>query len=279
MSFAKLASALAVLAVYPHDQPDVATDTCLTSNYYGTYGTQSVFIPPVACFNGVVKPVSGLFAAAEHPGSDAQLVWVEQAALDASLLRDSPPFSPENISGYLQDLFALASEPSAQFDSAQLALTASAPTYTVLHHTSTSALVALPAPYAHRLSLVIPPTWRLYALPDAPLPLLPVPDDAVAPVRALLAHLKFDPLVAKIVSNISLAQIHNDIRWLTGEDGKSGVLSRHSFSSGARTAADWLKVRIEETGATCELRPFLAGFAPNVIWYVVMSLWSFYAKV
>jgi Zn-dependent M28 family amino/carboxypeptidase len=42
-------------------------------------------------------------------------------------------------------------------------------------------------------------------------------------------------------------------------------MSRHSFSGGSRVAADWIKARFEETGATCELRPFLAGFAPNVV--------------
>jgi hypothetical protein len=84
-------------------------------------------------------------------------------------------------------------------------------------------------------------------------------------VRDILATLKFNPEVAKIVSNISLPQIQNDIRYLTGEDGKSGIESRHSFSSGAGVAAEWLKTRFEETGANCELRPFSSGFAPNVI--------------
>ncbi|OAX33683.1 Zn-dependent exopeptidase [Rhizopogon vinicolor AM-OR11-026] len=56
-----------------------------------------------------------------------------------------------------------------------------------------------------------------------------------------------------------------DIRWLTGEDGESGIVSRHSFSEGSRVAANWLKERFEEAGATCELRPFKMGFAPNVV--------------
>ncbi len=64
----------------------------------------------------------------------------------------------------------------------------------------------------------------------------------------------------------------NDIRFLTGEDGKSGIVSRHSFASGSRTAAAWLKDRFEDTGAECELKPFLSGFAPNVIWYTKSTL-------
>lgn len=58
----------------------------------------------------------------------------------------------------------------------------------------------------------------------------------------------------------------SDIRFLTGEDGASGIVSRHSFAKGSRVAAKWIQARIENTGATCELRDFLTGFAPNVIW-------------
>jgi hypothetical protein len=37
-------------------------------------------------------------------------------------------------------------------------------------------------------------------------------------------------------------QMINDIRFLTGEDGVSGIESRHSFAEGSRVAASWLKV-------------------------------------
>jgi len=102
-----------------------------------------------------------------------------------------------------------------------------------------------------------------------PYPFPSVPDHAKARVRDILNSLRFNPEVAKIVSNISIPQARNDVRFLTGEDLKSGIQSRHSFSQGSRIAAEWLKVRFEETGAECELRPFLLGFAPNVIWYVL----------
>ena len=41
-----------------------------------------------------------------------------------------------------------------------------------------------------------------------------------------------------------------------------GLLLTASFL----VSADWLKANFEAHGATCELRPFLSGFAPNVIW-------------
>ncbi|KAF8499702.1 hypothetical protein F5888DRAFT_1793736 [Russula emetica] len=133
------------------------------------------------------------------------------------------------------------------------------------HLLTDSALLALSPAHATQLSLVVPPTWRIYVLPSIPSPYLPVPEPAIARLRDMLSTLRFNPEVAKIVSNISLPQVRNDIRFLTGEDGKSGIKSRHSFSSGALVAAEWLKVRLEQTGAKCELRPFLPGFAPNVI--------------
>jgi len=62
--------------------------------------------------------------------------------------------------------------------------------------------------------------------------------------------------------------MRNDIRYLTGEDENSGIISRHSFTQGAHDAAKWIKDRIQLSGAKCELREFRTGFAPNVIWYI-----------
>jgi len=59
--------------------------------------------------------------------------------------------------------------------------------------------------------------------------------------------------------------MQKDIRWLTGENEESGILSRHSFTSGARVAADWIQGEIEKSGAVCEQKDFAHGFAPNVI--------------
>ncbi|KAI0063689.1 Zn-dependent exopeptidase [Artomyces pyxidatus] len=256
-------AALALLAVFPYDTPDITSSNCLVDSYYGTYGTQSVFLPDLSCPFFVTSDASAptIF----QPQSDHQLVWVEQAAVEERLHDATASFEPSNIARYIQALSYIQTLGASGAQNGQQPLALSQPEAAVLHHTSTSALLSLPTFYAQRLSLVLPATWRIYALPDEPVPFIPVAEPAVARVRNLLSTLKFDPLVAKVVNNISVAQIHNDIRWLTGEDDKSGIESRHSFSDGALTAAGWLKVRFEETGATCELRPFLNGFAPNVI--------------
>lgn len=61
-----------------------------------------------------------------------------------------------------------------------------------------------------------------------------------------------------------------NVRHLTGEDPDpvgTRILSRHSFSQGARDAADWIQHLIELSGAKCKQEYFLEGYAPNVIWY------------
>lgn len=258
MIVAKLVQTLAVLVVFPHDHPDIASNECLAQSYLGTYGTQSVFIPPESCVN-TFAPTADIPHVNLRP--DTQLIWLEQAALEQRLLTDHP-FSLNTLKGYLGlPIDARESTYGAIPHGNQQPL-GSAEDY-ILHDTTTSALLALSPARVRDLSLVLPPTWRIYVLP--PKPILPVPEPAILRVRDILAALRFNPQVAKIVSNISVPQIQNDIRFLTGEDGKSGIESRHSFSSGALVAAEWLKVRFEETGASCELRSFLSGFAPNVI--------------
>jgi hypothetical protein len=266
MIIGKLIETLAFLVIYPHNHPHITSNECLVQSYIGTYGSQDVFTPSESCANSFTSTVD-VPSIHLHPG--AQLVWVEQAALEHHLT--DYPFSLLSLQRYLATLpNANTTTSGPQADGQQLL---SLPIDTrPLHHSSTSALLALSPAYTRQLTLILPPTWRIYVLPSEPFPFLPVPDPAIARVRDILSALRFNPEVAKIVSNISLPQVRNDIRFLTGEDGKSGIKSRHSFSSGARIAAEWLRVRFEETGANCELRPFLTGFAPNIVWYVVFHV-------
>lgn len=60
-----------------------------------------------------------------------------------------------------------------------------------------------------------------------------------------------------------------NIRHLSGEDADAAgarLLSRHSFSQGAKDAADWIEHQLKLTGARCRQERFLTGYAPNVIW-------------
>ncbi|KAL7415106.1 hypothetical protein BDY24DRAFT_338518, partial [Mrakia frigida] len=77
----------------------------------------------------------------------------------------------------------------------------------------------------------------------------------------------FSPKIEKLVNTLSVKDFTSDLRWLTGEDESSPILSRHSFSSTAVVAARWIKktVEAETPGVKCTLSPFLPGFTPNVL--------------
>ncbi|KZV61772.1 Zn-dependent exopeptidase [Peniophora sp. CONT] len=131
----------------------------------------------------------------------------------------------------------------------------------------TSALLAMPAQRLHDLHSLLPPIWNAYSVPQATAlgPYLPVPKPAVDRVREMLEELQYSRAVADAVDAVSIVQLRSDIRWLAGEDEDSPIVSRHSFAEGSRYAASWMKDIVETTGATCEVQPFLIGFAPNLI--------------
>ncbi|KAI6001719.1 hypothetical protein EDC04DRAFT_2871932 [Pisolithus marmoratus] len=108
---------------------------------------------------------------------------------------------------------------------------------------------------AHILSTRLPRFWKALPIPALAVSYLPVPKTAIERVRDIPGSLRFDALVAGIVSGISVDQMHRDIRYLTNEDGTSDIASRHSFHH----ARDSLP------SAACSFMPFLEGFAPNII--------------
>lgn len=194
------------------------------------------------------------------PSAEKKLVWLEQEAVEQSLLQ----CDQEARTAAFADLLNGANGASAN-GAAQQPLSPSTDPE-ILYSSETSVLLALPFDEALSIDTRLPRFWKSTLVPDIPTTYHVVSDDNVERVRHTLANLKFNPTVAATVSNISIPQIWNDIRFLTGEDGKSGIISRHSFTAGALTAAQWIKKRIEDTGAKCRLEPFLSGFAPNVIW-------------
>ncbi|KAF8897786.1 hypothetical protein BD779DRAFT_1667708 [Infundibulicybe gibba] len=131
--------------------------------------------------------------------------------------------------------------------------------------TPSSFLISVVHDKADIIDTLLPRFWKAAPLPENPIAHYDVAPAVTQPVADVLSKLKFDPAIASIVNNISISQMRDDVQFLTGEDGKSGIVSRHSFTAGALTAAAWLKARFEDTGAKCQLKPFLAGFAPNVV--------------
>ncbi|KAJ6539693.1 Zn-dependent exopeptidase [Mycena capillaripes] len=244
-------------------------DSCLSGSFYGNYNdgqtTNSLFLPDVACVDGNSQLWGPPYVEAAHifwaEQDFQQLVWVEQEAVEPSLIAATQSFQNE-FDSFLQRLTA---PKIVGRDQEVLATPEHKMGYELLHRTPTAALLSVSDTTARTIDTLLPRFWKSTLVPAAPVNYLPVPDEALKTVKHVLATLKFNPEVAAIVDSISVPQMINDIRFLTGEDGVSGIMSRHSFAEGSRTAAEWLKDRFEDTGATCELQPFLLGFAPNVV--------------
>ena len=278
MSIVKLAGALALLAVYPRDHPDVAGNACLVDHYHGTYGGHSIFLPPTSCFldRGLVVPAAASVLPS-YPAS-AQLVWVEEVALEEHLRPTGPNASFAKIEDRLAELATLVphrTEEVPVVGTPQAALSTSPHPpdfYHALRRTTRSALLALSPAYANRLSFVIPLHWKLYALPTAPLKLEPVLVDAIARIRTLVDGLEHDERVQSLVDELTTTQLYLDVTWLSGEAPQSPIFSRNSFAAGAQLASEYIRGRMESSGAKCELRTFKEDFAPNVVWCVFVLL-------
>ena len=241
---------------------------CLSYHGISTTGKYSFFgtVDETCITDAVPLLESGSFVAVDY-NSRSELVWVESEAegIDESL-RSKSLDSYDAVALFLQSMKSSVVVDYAAQEQHTLFEEPSADVLQVLHQDAGSALLRVDRALALSVDTHLPPFWRSMIIPREPQQLLPVPSPAIERVREILKQTKFDPTVASLVNNISVTDLKNDIRYLTGEDPKSNILSRHSFSDGSRIAAHWLKGLFEHTGATCELSPFLSGFAPNVIW-------------
>ncbi|EIW56722.1 Zn-dependent exopeptidase [Trametes versicolor FP-101664 SS1] len=248
----------ALLIAIPHNPQ--AADTCLSKYYYGTHGQQDIFItndelcvaemPSDLVMDGSLGSISG---------DVQQLVWLQHEAVDPAI---KPATFVDEIDAFLSHL-PTAAPTASNNDQVVFGERKAAPQ--ILHRTENAALISVDSATALTLDQHLPAFWKASPLPDSPIDFIPVPSKAIERVKDILNNLKFDPVVAALVNNISVPQLRADVRYLTGESSSSEIVSRHSFSSGVLIAAEWLKTNFENLGATCELKPYLSGFAPNVI--------------
>ncbi|KAF9528013.1 hypothetical protein CPB83DRAFT_855186 [Crepidotus variabilis] len=253
---------------------------CVLPEYYGIYLDAGLPLSLVtldqSCAQGwgrdqLPQPSGYSFLLYETEGK--QLVWLEKASIDKRL-EDLLPSNSNTLTDFWTALpqveFGDKVTHAEDTSSGQQVLTPPRLEYNkydIHYETPTAALLSIDAKNAKYIDTLIPPFWKSKLVPVNPSatgPLLVAPKTQ-AFLRNTLRDLNFDPVVASIVGNISLPQIKNDAHFLTGEDSNSGIISRHSFTTGALKTAEWLLERVEGTGAKCRLMPFLEGFAPNVI--------------
>ncbi|KDR84014.1 hypothetical protein GALMADRAFT_236597 [Galerina marginata CBS 339.88] len=261
----KAAISLGLILVTPFSPNLLSENPCLSDNFFGNYKDGGLPYSVLSVANEACMDFweARLDAAHYSPmqGSDRKLVWLEKVAVDEKLQLHTPQ-------EYALEDFLLSLDTPTGSDHQEVVLSlegSKASAYDVHYRTGTAALISVDPDLARVIDTLVPQFWKSALLPTTPSVFIPVPASAVEPVKQILSNLKFDPVIASVVNNISIPQIKNDIRFLTGEDEKSGIISRHSFATGAQVAAKWLKERVEDTGATCRLVPFLPGFAPNVI--------------
>ncbi|KAJ3782666.1 hypothetical protein GGU10DRAFT_335358 [Lentinula aff. detonsa] len=260
---------LPFLLVLPFDTSLLEQESCLSGKLLGNYrdgsSIKSVMITDEECISSwtaQTESLSAFFAPAIQ--GFRQLVWIAEEAVDEPLKLLAPQDE------FTQFLERLSSPPQGEetfLDSQQdiFIETYQHSDYEVLYQTPTAALLSVNSRVALHLDEVLPRFWKSIPVPSFPIEFIPVPPSSIEPVKSVLESLAYNSAVSAVVDSISIPQMKNDVRFLTGEDGQSGILSRHSFAQGSRIAAAWLKQRFEETGATCRLMLFMQGFAPNVI--------------
>ena len=258
-----------LLLLTPFTPSLLSNDSCLSSSFFGNFqdggSTLSIFRPDVHCLTEWASQTMVSSATMAQASREVQqLVWLSVQAVDDSLKSQAQSFRNE-FDAFLD---ILSRHSQGDSTSAQEFITQSQkqPEYELLYRTTSAALLSVSSEQANIIDTLLPRFWKSRLLPTSPVSYIPVSPSATKRVEEVLSTLRFDPVIASIADDLSISQMKKDIRFLTGEDGESGIVSRHSFSEGALVAASWLRDRFEETGATCKLQPFLRGFAPNVIW-------------
>ncbi|KAH8101292.1 hypothetical protein BXZ70DRAFT_935491 [Cristinia sonorae] len=248
----------------------IPQDTCLTqSHHYRAPGGKGIYFTNLECLESLPGTFMDSYHVSAHrlsipQNEDSLLLWAEPETVMSG--------SGEILANPLQIFFDRLSSletPELEDDhEAQSPFHGQhvVPRAEMMFSGTSYSLLAIHPSLRSIYDSLLPSNWRGSLILDAAASrMIPVPSSAVERVLDISTKVKFDPVIAALVNNISVPQMTNDIRFLTGEDGKSGIVSRHSFSSGIVVAAKWAKKRFEETGASCELVPFLTGFGPNVI--------------
>lgn len=257
-------SALVITSYNPLLQPDA---TVCAGSYYGSVGRHNFFWVNHndGCAQYLSSRDSGL-SDDQHTIIQIQkrdnmdLFWLEREAVEQTLF----PAVQDELSDFLDQL--VSSLIPTVLESQIPMHGPSTAAVEVLERSLNTALVRIDPERIQFLDIPLPSLWKGSLLSRSPLTFLPVPSSSVKRVQEILRRVKFDPVIASIVNNVSIPQLKNDVRFLTGEDEKSGIQSRHSFSDGILVAAEWIKDRMSDTGAHCELKNFLPGFGPNIIW-------------
>ncbi|ORZ32502.1 hypothetical protein BCR44DRAFT_116154 [Catenaria anguillulae PL171] len=128
-------------------------------------------------------------------------------------------------------------------------------------------LLSIPhdSPLSDQLPSALPHNTRLHRI-DPRIPLHPPSSKPSTLQHAVSLSSKPDPQLVSLLANISIADLQRTVRYLTGEDPKSPLTTRHSLSKGHRMAAEWVKAKMLKSGCdSVDLVDFKEGYGPNVV--------------
>jgi hypothetical protein len=265
-------------ALYITSSTRLAESSCGPNLTYGSYGTPPVHVYPVyrdswdhTCDEPNTDSIKSNFISVPWDQESRSLVWIQDAGVDDSIRETGGLTWFEELETRFR---GLVNEEEHLYENGQAKiLPSTSERVIVLHKTSTSALLSVPEHIRVVIDSYLPRFMVPVALPASPQHLIPVPDHARERVASILEGIQFNPSISSILSSLSAQQMLVDVRHLTGEDGQ-GIITRNSFSSGARDAADWIQFQMEHSGAVCDQRFYSEGFSPNVIWYVFYATQS-----
>ena len=244
------------------DKFNFAHQSCLADNYYGTYGDQNLFMldSDSDCDLSELKFGTGSRLSLIPVHQSHEVLFVKKMEVEGEGTDEC------SLHCGLERLVSHLADDTPTTPGAQRPLNPDKPAYTIPYHSESSAVLTIFPHLLPYIDMALPSSYKAYALPRLPLPSRPVPEEAKERIARWTDSVEQDPEIALLIEGLSISELSKDIRYLTGENPKSPILSRSSFSEGARLAAEWILEEIEETGAECELKSFLPGFAPNVVW-------------
>ena len=271
-------------------------------SYGSVSGSDQIYLASASCVESQFDNLaSGLQQGSMIPleaneGSEKRLFWLGEAGVEGMIRATGEQGPLEGVFEAVQEKAdTLAEERNLARSGSQKVLAAIKGDATAsfhlerLYQSGHSLIFSASSDLIPILDTLIPSHLSLVALPE----LGSLTQDYAEGVRKDLAEnlanltstLRFSPKIDKILTEgMNARQLVRDIRWLTGE--ASELVSRHSFTGGARQAASWIRGKfarrevrpmtydsaaqplvdkVQATGAECVLEPFLPGFSPNVI--------------
>ena len=221
------------------------------TSYHGTYDNVSVYIVQDGCD---LQPQDWLSAASivpeqaiDSPWQDIEIIHVQKTKMqDDDVDGDGEDWISD--AEHISRLYASLEPDNAVQEqhiiaSKTLRLDYLAERPQAVHVSRPSSFFyAIPRaliPFADKL---FPHSTVLVSVPSYPLP--PSSLSVPAWLEESLKLLHYSQLTDAIIRDVDPERIEYDTRHLTNEDGKASWITRHSFTAGAREAAQWIKCRV-----------------------------------